>query len=476
MNEKHVSSGRGAPASPTPLGLILAVIGIQFAHWVYFDPFVGTYGDTVNYVHLAGIIFSWPVFATYYQPLFPAFLKACMVVADPDHFRRFATFLQIVMVVVTCLLVYRIVFWLTARRWLAGLAALLLALDVRVTIYEYLLLTEILSIFLSMVFVYAAFRLFQDSRWLWAVLAALSLLGAALTKFSFVPIVFLGAGLSALGAWRFRQAAFALPLRRGAVTLAAAVLLLTAKLATCYHYTGAISAHSGDVLMGFVSLEPRMVTQLPDGDPEVARVKAFYATNGNLLGGTRQFITPEDPGGSARVASKIYWMAVPRHPILATLAAMKEYYWENTQNYLYCYPEETNGLVFITSPNPLFAVERGLNSLFFAPWRNLVWSSLGLLFAVLAALSRLPAPKRLLLGLLLVVSLDTLLTSTLMWGGFYTPDNTRMHLMYEAPLIVFWVFVPCWLVERRRRHAEPAVAKSSRKERAGSVSAARGRG
>ena len=132
--------------------------------------------------------------------------------------------------------------------------------------------------------------------------------------------------------------------------------------------------------------------------------------------------------------------------------------------------------MFISSPNPLFALERGLNNFFFASWRNLVWSSLGLLFAVLAALSRLPAAQRVLLGLLLAVSLDTLLTSTLMWGGFYPPDNTRIHLMYEAPLIVFWVFVPCWLVERRRRPAEPAAAKSSRKARAGGLSAARGRG
>lgn len=96
----HVAESRRSG----PAGLVLTVALIQLAHLIYFDPFVGTYGDTAGYVALADTIFGWPFFAIYYQPLYPAFLRV---------------------------------------------SALLVALDVRITIYEYLLLTEILAVFLS---------------------------------------------------------------------------------------------------------------------------------------------------------------------------------------------------------------------------------------------------------------------------------------------------------------------------------------
>lgn len=49
-----------------------------------------------------------------------------------------------------------------------------------------------------------------------------------------------------------------------------------------------------------------------------------------------------------------------------------------------------------------------------------------------------------------------------MFGGFWIADNSRMRLMYEAPLIVLWFFVPYRMLglrwspgQRNRRAANP---------------------
>ena len=78
-----------------PAGLVLAVALIQLAHLMYFEPFVGTYGDTVGYVASGHVIFTWPTFAVSYQPLYPAFLKITMLLlSDGEHFRRLAVLTQ----------------------------------------------------------------------------------------------------------------------------------------------------------------------------------------------------------------------------------------------------------------------------------------------------------------------------------------------------------------------------------------------
>jgi 4-amino-4-deoxy-L-arabinose transferase-like glycosyltransferase len=434
-----------------PGGLILAVALIQLAHLVYFEPFTGTYGDTAGYVSLADAILTWPAFGIFYQPLYPAFLKFAALLTDPEHFRRFVVLAQIAMVVATSILVYSIVIRLSDSRWLAWAAALLLALDIRITIYEYLALTEIAAIFFSVLFIYASFRALVDNSRGWGWLAALSLFALALTKFSYVSLVFVAGAVSALLAWRLRNAAAFSSLRRYALALCVVGALLAAKIATCYHYTGAVSAHTGAVLMAFLNLNPEMVLRLPDGDPDLAKVKAFYARNGTLLNATDRSGGPIGSAHSSRAALRIYTAAVLGHPVWAVGAALKEYYWQNSQNVLFCYPEETNFREFESSRNVLLAVERGINRTFFESWQSVALSTLCLLLGTLLLFTSMPAGQKVMLGLLLAFTFYTVFVSTWMFGGFWIADNSRMRLMYETPLIALWFFVPHRLITLRRR-------------------------
>lgn len=379
-----------------PASLVFTVALIQLAHLIYFDPFIGTYGDTVGYVNLAGAILGWPFFAIYYQPLYPSFLRIAVLLSDAEHFRRFVVLAQIGMVVATSLLIYRIALRLTKKRWLATAAALLVALDVRITIYEYLLLTEILAIFLSVCFIYAMSRALVDNSRLSAALAPLSLLALALTKVSYVALTFIVGALFVLLAWRFRRAAVSASLRRCAVGLSMVAVLLAGKIITCYYYTGAVSANSGIVLQSFLSLNPEIVLRLPDGDPALAKFKESYAEHGSFLFAADRFGGP-GPAAS-RATAQIYVRAVLSHPLGAMKAALKEYYWQTSHNYLFIYPEETNFRVFNSSQNVLFAIEKGINAAIFGSWPSVVWNSLCLLLGVLCLLTPMPAPQKVILG------------------------------------------------------------------------------
>src|SRR5262245_49387048 len=104
-----------------PVGLAVVITLIQISHLADFVPFVGTYGDTAGYVDMAGVIFGWPVFAIYYQPLYPALLRVATLVGA-EHFRWFVVLAQVALVVVTSLLIYAIVQRLTTSRIVAGAA------------------------------------------------------------------------------------------------------------------------------------------------------------------------------------------------------------------------------------------------------------------------------------------------------------------------------------------------------------------
>jgi hypothetical protein len=434
-----------------PAGLVLAVAVIQLAHLIYFEPFVGTYGDTVGYVNLANTILAWPTFAIYYQPLYPAFLRVAVLLTDAEHFRRLVVLVQMAMVVATCLLIYAITRRLTDRRWLGAAAALLVALDIRITIFEYLLLTEILAIFLSVLLIYALTRALLDDSRPAAVLAALSLLALALTKVSYVILAFAASLYLGLLAWRFRDSARAAALRRCAVAFSIAALVLAGKLITAYAHTGMVSGNSGVVLQHFLSINPEIVLGLPDGDPALAKFKQAYEEQGHFL------FVHERLGGVGPVAThatmRIYARAVLGNPVGAIKAALKGYYRQTSHNYLFIYPEETNFRAFQSSPNPLFAIERAINRTIFGGWPSVIWNTLCLVLALLCLFTALPAPQKIALALLLGFIFYTIGLSTWTFGGHWIADNSRMRLMYEAPLIALWVFVPYWLLALARRPA-----------------------
>ena len=442
-------SSRASHVRRVPGGLILAVALIQLAHLVYFDPFTGTYGDTVGYVSWADTILTWPAFGIFYQPLYPAFLKTAMLLTDPEHFRRFVVLAQITMVVATSILVYSIAIRLTDSRWLASAAALLLSLEITLTVYEYLILTEILAIFLSVLFIYASYQTLIACGRGWAVLAGLSLLALALTKFGYVPFAFVAGVVSVMMAWRLRKVANSESLRRYALALSITGILLAAKVAVTFHYTGALSVHGGWGLVQFLNVKPEMVLRLPDGDPDLAEFKSYYARHGQL------FEVWEELGGSpssakfTRAAVKIYSQALLRHPIQALGVALSVYYRQNSQNVLFCYPEERNHRVLESSQNVLFMVEKGINRAIFGTGLGAMWTALCLVLGVLLLLTSISSEQKILLSLLLAFILFSVFVSTWLFNGTWISDNTRMRLMYEAPMVALWFSVPYRLIRLR---------------------------
>ena len=337
-------------------------------------------------------------------------------------------------------MIYRITLRLTTRRGLAAAAAFLVALDVRITVFEYLLMTEILAIFLSVSLIHAMSRALLDNSRLSAALAAACLLALALTKVVYVALPFLASALLALLAWRFREAAMSASLRRCAVGLSIVAVLIAGKLATCYYYTGMVSSNSGATLQQFLSLNPAIVLRLPDGDPALAKFKASYAEHGSFLLVAERF----DNAGVelSRATSRIYVRAVLGDPLGAMKAALKAYYRQTSQNHLFIYPEETNVRAFKASRNVLFAIERSINAAIFGSWPSVIWNSLCLLLGTLCLVTRMPASSKVVLALLLGFIIYTIGASTWTFGGYWRGDNSRMRLMYEAPLIALWIFVP----------------------------------
>jgi hypothetical protein len=112
-----------------------------------------------------------------------------------------------------------------------------------------------------------------------------------------------------------------------------------------------------------------------------------------------------------------------------------------------------NFRVFESARNPLFAVEKRINHALFESWPSVAWNSLCLLIGMLGLLGRLPVPHKMTLALVLGFVLYTIGVSTWLFGGFWPPDNSRMRLMYEAPLIVLWCFVVTQLIVLRRGRA-----------------------
>jgi hypothetical protein len=142
------------------------------------------------------------------------------------------------------------------------------------------------------------------------------------------------------------------------------------------------------------------------------------------------------------------------HPLGALKAALTEYYRQTSRNYLFSYPEETNYRVFNASQNVLFAIEKRLNATIFGSWPSVVWNSLCLLLGVLCLLTRMPGPQRMILALLLGFIIYTIGVTNWTVGGFYIADNSRFRLMYEAPLIVLWFFVPYRILALRKGRIE----------------------
>ncbi len=444
------SNGRKLVSS-IPAALLWAIALIQVAHLVYFDPFPGYYGDTIGYVSAADSIFQFRNFASHYQPLYPAFLRIATMLSDYGHFRRFVVLLQIGMIVGTCILVYYIVLRLTEKRWAATVAALLLALDIAITIYEYIVLTETSAIFLSVLFIYASFLALVEGRRRWVWLAAFSLLGLALTKFGYVPFAFAAGVVSVAAAWVLRKRPDSASLRRYALALFVVCVLLGAKLSLTYRYTGAVSVHGAWGLAQFLDMRPDLVMRLSDSDPGLAKLKTYYAANGHLAGAWLMMGGKPTSPEFVRAMTRAYFRVWFTYPIDTLGIVLHTYYRQRMQNLLFCYPEETNYRYFGASGNALFTVEKIINRAIFGSWLGLGWTSLCLVLAAVLLFVAIPLEKKLLVGLLLALIFFSLLVSTVLFSGTWIGDNTRMRLMYEAPAVALWLSVPYLVIEWRRR-------------------------
>lgn len=430
---------------PPPRWLIATVIAIQGLHLGVFRSYVGTYGDTAAYASYGSLPLAWRELVTSYQPLYPVLVRLTQLGFGAAHLHAAMAVLQMAAIVGACLLVYRITHVLTASRLAAAAAALLLALDVRITVYEYVLMTETLAILLSLVWLMASWQaIMGGSRW-YCLGAAAALLALALLRSTYVSLVF-PAALAPAVLSRFRGLRdLRRSLRRYATVMAAAAVLVAAKLGAAYALNGVVSGNAGMNLLQFLSEDRELVLGLPDGDPDVQILKQEYAARGGILHVYEYYDGPWGPRFN-RALSRVYASAVARRPHRALLVALKGYYRQGRDNLTYCYPEESNHLVLARSRNPLLLLEKGLNLTLFSPWWNVPWSTASLLGAVALLFSRPGRHRLLLLGLLLGLVLFTITVTTFAFAGMYIADNCRMRLGYEAPLLAIQCLVAHRLV------------------------------
>jgi hypothetical protein len=414
------------------LASLILVCGIHAEHLRVFRfyPYLGR--DSLGYVQVSSWIWGWPAVAIYYQPAYPLLLRILQAFLGFGPAMTTALVgLQVAMLAAAALLAGALISEATARPSLGVLAAMLVALDCRLTLHGFLILTEAMAVFLVSLWLYANYRCVQDQSWPWASCAALSLLALGLTRAAYMPLIPICAGVSFL-IWLWHRGS-GQDLRRYGAVMAIASLVVLAKWTVSCHYIGVPTGNVGINLVRVLAMQPRLLRGAPAGDP----VAAHYRAEGNLEAllfsqdWTREF---------NRSVARSYASAVLRHPALLVELSVWSLLRQIAVDRVAPYPDDANALLLEAGDHPLLAGERWLASLLSAPVTGPLLFFLPVIGACVALFVRsVPVGVRRLLLLSATFTIYSVVTSTCGFAEIHPSDSVRVRVMYDLPLLLSWI-------------------------------------
>jgi len=419
------------------------------------------YGDELAYRRVSTR--PWSQILTYYQPLVPATLKGFHAAFGREWLVRFAQF-QESLFVLAALLAGWLVVRATDRAW-AGAAAMVAVLaDVRLGTYQYWALTEILTLFLSLVACAALVVHAMRTRWPAAAVAALAL---ALLVFLRSQNLFVLASFLTVAAVLARGGRDWL--RRAAPMLAAGVVMLS--WAGYKQYSGAQMYSQSGFSVYFVLMHHKgLLARLPADDADLAAFRRSFAayageppTNDLETLSASDLALPTSLGGIwspefNRAVRKAYTHLLLHHPLDVLGTAARSFWTEQVSLFLPPYPEDAN----VDQASSGIRLARRLNRGLYSPIAN-VATSVATFAGLLAALvharrSRRRAPGAEANWTIEIVAVlgawtvtDAVVTS-LFFYPFWPPDASRMRLHYEAQAIAVAIIGLALLVERALRN------------------------
>jgi len=211
--------------------------------------------DAAGYLHFASIIWRWPNPLTYYQPLYPMLISIVGLTALP--------WIQVAAWAAAAFLAGDLVRRATRSMWAAAAVTVLLALDLRVILYGYLVLTESLAVSLICFVTWSTYRGACEGRRGFLLLSCVALFA----------LVLLRSGYTGLFVLITLAALIRATVRRTSLLLTAAAVLfplcglLAVKVAYSQRYTGSPTGNTGINLIRVLAESPHMVVSLPQGDP-----------------------------------------------------------------------------------------------------------------------------------------------------------------------------------------------------------------
>jgi hypothetical protein len=456
-------AGRGAvPLRKWQLAaVVLAALAIHaFLYHGFEVQTTPDYGDELAHRRIAAQ--PWSQVLTYYQPLAPAALKCFRAAFGRRWLVRFATF-QEGLFILAALLGGSLAWRATGSRW-AGAAALVIILaDVRLATYQYWALTEILTLFLSLVACGALAAHAVRTSWTAGAIAALTLGFLVLLRsqnvFILPALLAVTAVLSRVGRdW----------IRRSLPVLTALGLLVS--WSAYKHFSGKqMYAQSGFSLYIVLMHHKPLLAELPADDPERAAFARHFTDYAEprdhdaiVDSSAIDLAFPATLGGIwseefNRGVRKAYLYVFVHHPLRLLGTALESFWIEQVSPFQPPYPEDENARRM--SPGTVLA--RRLSGWLFAPFANVLASAVaaGALGALLVRAARLRQgtserdaswPREILAALCTWVVTDALVTS-LFFYPFWPPDRSRMRLHYEAPATV--AFIICLALALRWRRA-----------------------
>ena len=174
---------------------LLARALLVAAAWAQRGPVAFLVPDSFSYLKLAdrlasgkGFVDQWTLPEMFRTPGYPLLLSAGSAVGHPV---LFALVLQSLMSAGIIALTYSIVRRLTGDERLAGICALVVAIEPTMLTWSMRVMPETALTLCLVAFAYAALRVLEDARWKWIVLAAMMLCAAAYMKPIAYPLAFI---------------------------------------------------------------------------------------------------------------------------------------------------------------------------------------------------------------------------------------------------------------------------------------------
>jgi len=323
----------------------------------------------------------------------------------------------------------------TGNLWLGAMVGLVIALDVRLNLFGYMIMTEALAIGLMALWLWCSWRALAERRRDCAIGGAATLLALALTRAPFVLFGVLFAIALTVAVYRKAPG-----VRVYAAAMGLVALLLAGKAAVAHHYIGTTSGNTGVNLVRFLSLDPRLVVALPVNDP----LRRYWREHHSL-----EWLIRADGLTWASMdgwMTRSYLRAAAISPGLFAATVWNNYVMQGTANGLMVYRGDPNVRLVKETGNPLLATERFWNRLVYESGLSFLLTTLCLLAAVPLLIVTRDTGTRWMLALPFALTIYIAGASAAAFAGLEPGRDFRAGVMYELPAILLWVIVPVSLL------------------------------